>query len=77
MKKTTLLLTITCISALNGMETLPKDAQRLVLGALNTSNDLRSIIQTIQALSVTNKALNQMVNENTTIQLDFAISCKH
>lgn len=72
MKKLILLLTMICAAdQLYGMENpqpnymdmLPQEVQGLIVMALaQSSNDIDATIRTIKAMSVTNKALNQIVN---------------
>lgn len=69
MKKITLLFTLTlCAGALNGMEPetwnlLPREAQVLIIQALNTGKNPNETIRAIMAASQTSKALNQIINE--------------
>ena len=66
MKKMILLVIMVCAGQLYGMGDigkLPKEVQVLVIQALNSSNDIDSIINSIKVASSTSKALNQMINE--------------
>ena len=66
MKKMILVCAMICAGQLYGMGDigkLPKEVQVLIIQALNSSNDIDSIINSIKAASSTSKALNQMVNE--------------
>jgi len=73
MKKLTLLLTLLCASALNGMGPgyghfrglgdLPPEIQVMIIQTLNTYNTLDDVINAIKAISKTNQQLNAIVTE--------------
>ena len=48
---------------LGDWNSLPQEVQILIIQALNTGQDLDQTIDAIKAMSITNKALNQMINE--------------
>jgi len=48
---------------LGDWNSLPQEVQILIIQALNTGQDLDQTIDAIKAMSITNKALNQMINK--------------
>ncbi len=85
MKKITLLFTLLCAGALNGMEVpehghyvgigieaLPDDVKPLIIMYLNEYDDVDDIVTAIKATSLSNKELNKIVNEMYGNQKGFA-----